>query len=129
MADAPTLAHRAEWAVLRTVIGLADRMGQRRAERLGERLGRAVWTLGMRRDVTLDNLRHAFPDRDEVWIRNVAKRSYAHLGREMIVTLRFQHATREEIVERTRITGLEDIRAAIAAGTGAVLVTGHLGNW
>lgn len=129
MAGKARFSHRAEWAVLRAVTGLADRMGDRSAERLGERLGRAVWSLGMRRDVTLDNLRHAFPDREEDWIRDVAKRSYAHLGREMVVTLRFQNATPAEIVARTRITGLEIIREAIDAGTGVVLVTGHLGNW
>lgn len=125
----PALKHRAEFAVLRSILFAADRLSDARAEALGARLGRTVHALGMRRDVTLDNLRHAYPDRDTAWIESVARRSYAHLGREMVATLRLQSTTPESLIERSTVDGLDEVREALGEGHGAVLVTGHLGNW
>lgn len=125
----PTLRHRAEYAVLHSVLFAADRMGQRQAERLGAALGRTAHALGMRRDVALDNLRRAFPEHDEAWVRDIAKRSYEHFGREMIATLRLQSTTRESLIERSTVTGLDAVTEALREGSGAILVTGHLGNW
>ena len=125
----PTLRHRAEDAVLRSVLFAADRLSQPQAERLGAALGRTVHALGMRRDVALDNLRRAFPERDEVWVRDVAKRSYEHFGREMVATLRLQSTIRASLIERSTVTGLDEVSEALRQGSGAILVTGHLGNW
>lgn len=115
--------------MLRSVLFAADHMGQRSAERLGAALGRTVHALGMRRDVALDNVRRAFPAHDEAWVRDIVRRSYAHFGREMVATLRLQQAAPEAIIERTRFTGLDAIREALDAGSGVVVVTGHVGNW
>lgn len=129
MARRASLAHHAEFAALRSVIFLADRVGDARAQRLGERLGLAVHRMGIRRDITLDNLRNAFPGEGEEWIRDLARRCYAHLGREMVVTLRLQGTTPQELVRRSTVQGLDAVIRATESGQGAVLVTGHLGNW
>lgn len=125
----PALKHRAEYAVLRAVLFAADHLSDARAEALGARLGRTVYALGTRRDVTLDNLRHAYPDRDATWIETIARRSYAHLGREMVATLRLRSTTPASLIERSTVEGLDDVREGLGEGLGAVLVTGHLGNW
>jgi len=129
MARRASVAHHAEFAALRSVIFFAERMGDARAAQLGERLGLAVHRVGIRRDITLDNLRNAFPGESEDWIRDLARRCYMHLGREMIVTLRLQGTTPQELVRRSTVQGLDAVIQATEAGQGAVLVTGHLGNW
>jgi KDO2-lipid IV(A) lauroyltransferase len=129
MARRASLAHHAEFAALRSVIFLAERVGEARAERLGQGLGLTVHRMGFRRDVTLDNLRNAFPGESEDWIRDLARRCYAHLGREMIVTLRLQGTAPQELVRRSTVQGLDAVIHATESGLGAVLVTGHLGNW
>jgi Kdo2-lipid IVA lauroyltransferase/acyltransferase len=124
-----SLSHHAEFAALRSVIFLAERVGNARAERLGERLGLAIHRMGMRRDVTLENLRNAFPGESDEWIRDLARRCYAHMGREIVVTMRLQGTTPHELVRRSTVEGLDAVIQATESGQGAVLVTGHLGNW
>lgn len=126
----PTLAHRAEYLLLRGVIGLSGLLGEGGSARLGSALGRFVYRpLGIRRDLVESQLRVSFPERDESWIRSTASSSYAHLGREGLAMLRLAAASPEEVRARTEFEGLEPLQAAVAAGRGVVLVTGHLGNW
>lgn len=129
MAERPTLVHRFEYGALRAVLAASARMGERRAERLGARLGMAVHALGIRRDITLDNLRHAFPEANEERIARLARASYAHLGRELIVTLRLRATSPQALIERSTMHGFDAVLEAREAGGGVVLVTGHLGNW
>ncbi len=125
----PTLRHRAEFLALRSVLALANRLGDRSAEGLGVRVGSTVRRLGFRYDVVMDNLRHAFPGESRHWHEEIARRCYAHFGREMVVTLRLQGTSREALIRRSRVKGLEPVFQAMETGGGVVLVTGHLGNW
>ena len=45
------------------------------------------------------------------------------------MTIRLAQMQPEEIVRRTEIVGLEAFQDAAAAGKGAVMISGHLGNW
>lgn len=95
---------------------------------LGELLG---WVAGsglrIRRRVVDENLRHAFPDRPPRWRARVARGSYRHFGREAVMT--FRGSSREELIEMTEVVGLDAFRATVDEGRGAIIVTGHLGNW
>lgn len=97
---------------------------------LGEVLG---WLAGavlrVRRRVVDANLARAFPERDTAWRRRVALGSYRHLGREAVATFRLGGATRDWVLGATDVEGLEALEAAVAEGKGALIVTGHLGNW
>lgn len=126
----PTLAHRAEYLLLRGVIRVSGLLGEEGAGRLWGALGRLAYRpLGIRRAVVEEHLRASFPERDERWIRETAAASYAHLGREGIAMLRLAALSPEEVRARTEIEGLDGLLAAVEAGQGAVMVTGHLGNW
>lgn len=126
----PTLAHRLEYLLLRGVIGLSGLLGEGGSARLGSALGRLAYRpLGIRRELVESQLRASFPDRDEAWIRRTAAGSYAHLGREGLAMLRLAASSPEEVRDRTEVAGLEELTAAVEAGRGVVLVTGHLGNW
>lgn len=125
------LRHLAEYGLILFVRGLDRALGAGLMDRLAGRLGRLAYRpLGIRADVVEAHLRQAFPDRDDGWVRSTAAESYAHLGREGLSLLRLSRIGRDEILATTRIgPELDELRAATAAGSGAVVATGHLGNW
>jgi Kdo2-lipid IVA lauroyltransferase/acyltransferase len=125
-----TAAHRAEFALVRGVQRLLGAVGEPAAETFAGVLGRAAyWPVGIRRDVVRANLRIAFPDADEPWIDEMVRLSFRHLAREAAVMMRLPTITREEIRRRTDVVGWTEFEAALAQGRGAILVTGHFGNW
>ena len=125
----PTVAHRAEFALVHTGRTLGRMLGGR-AESLGGAIGALGYRpFGIRRKVVESHLRHAFPDADDAWIARTARASYRHLGRETIAMLRMADLSRDALLARSSIEGLDTLRAAIAQGKGVVITAGHLGNW
>ena len=124
------LSHRLEYAGFKLLSAGALGLAERRADRVGAALGRTIARLGIRADVVLDNLRHAFPEKDEAWIARVARGSWEHLGREAVSILRLPAIPPAEWLARVRYPEEEvaALRAAVARGRGAVIVTGHFGS-
>ncbi|HIF55733.1 MAG: hypothetical protein ABGY10_07590 [bacterium] len=85
--------------------------------------------LRVRRTEVDEHLFLAFPERTDAWRHDVARASYAHLGREAVATLRLSRATDKDLSARTRIPDLALFRTAVEEGRGVIVVTGHLGNW
>ncbi len=85
--------------------------------------------MGVRRVDTEQHLQIAFPERDAAWRRRVARGSYMHFAREAAMTIRLTRMPPEEIVRRTEVVGFEALRDAAVGGKGAVVISGHLGNW
>ena len=104
-------------------------MGARLSAAFGGGLGKlGYFPLRIRRGVVEQNLRSAFPDRDDTWIRATMRGAYAHLGRETLATMRLRYLDREPVVARTHVIGLDLFRAALREGRGLVLASGHVGN-
>jgi KDO2-lipid IV(A) lauroyltransferase len=124
------LRHRLEHAGFRLLSRLLRVLPERAALGLGALLGRfAGGVLRIRRREVDAHLALAFPERPPSWRRRVAAASYAHLGREAVALFRMAGMDAADIRARTSVHGLEELEGALAAGTGVVVVTGHLGNW
>ncbi|HEX6307447.1 MAG TPA: hypothetical protein VFZ69_04615 [Longimicrobiales bacterium] len=127
--DRVRFRHRVEYAAFRAALAVGGQLSDERAARAGAALGALGYPLHIRRDVVERNLRIAFPHETEVWRREIARESYAHLGRETLMMLRLATISRDELIARTRTINEEAARAAFRAGRGVVVVAGHLGNW
>ena len=97
---------------------------------MGATLGLLAGSLLRFRRVDVDrHLEWCFPERTLAWRRQVARASYAHLGREGVVLFRSRGWSANQILERTRVVGFELFQRAADSGDGVVLLTGHLGSW
>jgi Kdo2-lipid IVA lauroyltransferase/acyltransferase len=126
----PSLRHRVEYAAFRFARWLLVLLPEPVSLGVGEMLG---WLAGdvlrIRRTVVDQNLARAFPDRSPRWRRRVAGASFRHLGREGVSTFRLGSVPTERLLEATEVVGLEGLQRGLAKGRGAIVVTGHLGNW
>ena len=122
--------HRVEYALFRLAAGCAGLLSGRWIQGLGAAAGLlAGGVLRIRRRVTRENLERAFPERSPAWRARVARESYRHLGRTAATTFRLARLTPAEILARSRVEGWELLADPVARGEGAILVTGHIGNW
>lgn len=125
-----TRRHRFEAAAAQAVRGLVGFLPRRATLALGAALGRLLGDLDRRHvAIAMDNLRHAFPEWDEPRRLRTARGVYAHFGRILFDVL-WLHGRRPDVVPSlAEIEGREHVAAAMAGGRGALLVSGHLGNW
>ena len=125
-----TVRHRTEFWIFRAFSWIVSVLPERAALGLCSVLG---WFVGVvlwvRRGDTDQHLLIAFPEQDSAWRRRVARGSYVHFAREAAMTIRLSRMRPEEIIRRTEMVGFEALRDAATEGSGAVLISGHLGNW
>jgi KDO2-lipid IV(A) lauroyltransferase len=79
--------------------------------------------------VARENVRRAFPEWSEAEVAALVRRNFAHLGTTAVESLGLARAGREELLARCRFEGLEHLEGALGRGRGALVLTGHLGNW
>jgi KDO2-lipid IV(A) lauroyltransferase len=102
---------------------------------LGRRAGRAIAGLAhaglrVRRRVVETQIRESFPDRDDSWVKRTARASYRHFGEEFGLLASGVTAVRGALGTVRDPGAAADILSSIGGGNrGAVIVTGHLGNW
>ncbi len=125
-----TARYRIEFWTFRALSWIVTVLPERAALGLCTVLG---WFVGVvlrvRRVDTDRHLQIAFPERNPAWRRRAARASYIHFAREAAMTMRLSRMHRDEIVRRTEVVGFEALRDAAAEGKGAVMISGHLGNW
>lgn len=125
----PKFAHRVEHALLSAILALSGVFGEKATQAFGEAVGKlGYFPLRFRRKLVQKHLKLAFPEKDERWVERTMRAAYAHLGREALATIRLAKLSREAVLARTTVIGLEDLRAALAGGKGVVLASGHVGN-
>jgi len=121
---------RVEYALARTLEAGVTLLPAGAARRLGEAIGTLVQSpLGIRRTTVEENLRRAFPEASEQWLEQIVAETYRHLGREAVAMVRLSSLSPDEVVEHTLIANWNEIAATLDEGRGALLVTGHYGNW
>lgn len=126
----PTLEHRVEFGAFRLASALIGVLPERLALSLAGLLGSLAGEVLRIRRVHVDHhLETAFPDATPEWRRRVARASYRHLAREAVATFRLSNWSPDHVRRRTTVRGLHGLKAALEEGRGAIVITGHLGNW
>jgi len=121
------LRHELLWLATRALLGIGGRLPYRLLQAVGGLIGSLALTLAAtdRRRAT-EHFELAFPDLDPQTRRNVLRGTARHLGTTLGEIAWLWHADPREVERRCTISGLEHLRVGTG---GAVLITGHCGNW
>lgn len=98
----------------------------------GRLLTRVIYPFATRyKKIASDNIKLAFPEKDDKWIENTTKKSLIHLGNLIADAIyggrRADRFLKRHVVIEKKYQEIE--KKAIEGGTGIVLIAGHLGLW
>ncbi len=128
--EVPTPQDRVEYAALE---GLLKTL--RVLPRSTARAGAVALVQGLRhiapvrRRVALENLRLAFPERNERDIRGIYGRMWSILAWVLADFARFPRGDSDPILDTVELAGEEFLEQAASLGKGIMVLTGHFGNW
>ena len=123
------LRYHVEYGSLVALAALVRALPRPTALRLGAAIGELGWLLRIRRRLVLANLAQALPSLAPSERRRLGARASRNFGRTVAEFVRFAGADRARVGELVALAGLDRLRAALAEGRGAIVVTAHLGSW
>jgi Kdo2-lipid IVA lauroyltransferase/acyltransferase len=84
---------------------------------------------GYRKKVVTENLRHSFPQMQEMERKQVEKKFYRSFADLFIETLYYNHTPYKKVKKRLVVENLELVHRLLGEGRNVVMLAGHLGNW
>ena len=89
----------------------------------------AFWLTPQHRELACDHLRCSLTLSDERRVRTIAKQCFQNLGKTVVEFMQFPRLDRKQIQRYVTFEGVEHVEQALAHGKGAIILTGHFGNW
>jgi len=124
------LRHRLEYWLVAGVRLVAGVLPEPVSRGLGSAIGLVFYLFdGAHRRLAIRQLQAAFPTRSSAECRAIARATFVHFGQLLVGLLRFSSLTPEQMRRRVEFEGAERMNAALEAGRGVILVTGHFGVW
>jgi phosphatidylinositol dimannoside acyltransferase len=88
------------------------------------------WLSAAQRRAALGNYAAALGrDRSDPEVSRVARRAFQNYGRMLMDFLLLGSLSREELLKRMTIDGLDQLDAALAKGRGVIMAVPHMGSW
>jgi KDO2-lipid IV(A) lauroyltransferase len=124
------LLQRVEYLAYRGVTRAVGAMSEDSVMRWGTRVGALAAKVLRKRDrLAMRNLRGAFPERDERELRRILDASWRHFGREMLLYLKVQSMSLQEVATRCPYVNDQILQEGRARGKGTLLLSAHFGGW
>lgn len=114
--------------VARAVTAGLERMPRALTAPLSYSVGALLWA-GFDRRVAQENLERVYPDWSSARRLWVGFRSYASMARSLVEFLHTRKYSDAEILDRVELENEAALEAALVEGRGAILLSGHFGNW
>lgn len=122
-----SLRYKLEYAALRSVFWIFERLGQERASAFGGWLAHVVGSRLSVHRLAIENLQQAMPNLSDAQIQGVLAKMWDNLGRNIAEIPYLQSLL--DNPESVEIVGSEFMDAQIASGKSAFFVTAHFGPW
>ena len=98
--------------------------------RIGKLIGRLAYYLDVpHRRIVRRNLAFAYPDWTREQVKSISRRIFQNLGITFLEILQLTALSREDLLKKIRVVGLEHLQRALQTNKGLILVSGHLGSW
>ncbi|MBM4159952.1 MAG: lysophospholipid acyltransferase family protein [Ignavibacteria bacterium] len=124
------VGHVIEYCLFQLAAGVVHVLPLRFVRSLGARMGSAAYfSWGYRRNVALDNLRKAFPEKAERELREIARGAFRNVGITFFELMWLSRMTSERLRGLVRFDKPDVITRSHAKGKGTLLLTAHFGNW
>jgi len=119
------------YRMIRTALQVLARIPRRQIGRLAYPLGRIWYGLDhYHRKIAIDNLSIAFGrEFTPAEIRSLARKNFIQLVRVGLEIPSLLRLSKNNIDTYVEFRGQEHLEAALAQGTGVLVLTAHLGNW
>jgi KDO2-lipid IV(A) lauroyltransferase len=97
---------------------------------VGAWIGVLGYRLGIRARVTETQIAFAFPEKSGDEVKRLARESYENLGRTSLEAALMERRSPQDLLDLfEQVENFDEFGLALGEGRGALLVTGHLGNW
>ena len=87
------------------------------------------YLIPIRKKVTIENLKMAFPDYPNEKIRKIAIATYKSFSITLIETLYIPHITKAEMIKQLKCINLDLAKKKIEEKKATVVLSAHFGNW
>lgn len=125
-----SIKHLVEYLAFKVTAGIVQLLPLHVVQRTGAALGEFVYSaFGFRRTVTLDNLRHAFPEKSPAELEGIAHGSFRSVGTAFFELLWFPRLTDSSLRRLFVYENPEFVLDLLAQGKGVIMVAAHFGNW
>ena len=115
--------------LLKKGINYFQKLDRDKALKRGEQIGSLLYTLGYRKKVILKNLDIAFPNLSKEEKINISKGVLKYFGRNVVEFARIPvYAKNDQFLQIAEIVEGKEVLDKYK-GKGAILITGHIGNW
>ena len=106
------------------------RIRRRHILRIGSLIGQLAYYLDVpHRRIVRRNLAFAYPDWSVEQVKSISQRIFQNLGITFLEILQLTALSREDLLKKIRVVGMENLQRALRSKKGLVLVSGHLGSW
>jgi KDO2-lipid IV(A) lauroyltransferase len=115
--------------LMRSASALSGVIPERLGFAIASNLGMLAYALnGSARRVARRNIWRALPDADVGLVEYHVRRAFRHQAWNYWQVCRLPQVTDQELDQRVKVTGIENIRRQVEQAQGGVLVTAHCGN-
>jgi len=89
----------------------------------------ACWFASHQRELARRHITLSLELKDAFATKKLVRRCFQNMGKNVIEFIRFPHMSDEQTREIVIFEGKAHIDSALAQGRGAIILTGHFGNW
>jgi KDO2-lipid IV(A) lauroyltransferase len=116
--------------LIRTIGFISSKLNIKARTKLGKMLGNLIRLAdGRRKGYTIDNIRHAFPEKSNEWHNQLLIKTYHNLGIVFSEIFAFHYLPDNKIKEIIQFENIELMNEVLSRGKGLIMLSGHYGNW